>query len=332
MSTESPVPPLRGFHHLSAIVDHPQDNITFYADILGLRLVKQTVNYDDPSTYHFYFGDEDGSPGGLLTFFAWPRGKAGGRGADQFTEFSLQVAPGALDFWDQHFADVGVTVSAPYAGPLGRTISAADPAGLRFNLVERPEAAMLTAAHHPDIPAAATIRGLLAVTVTVRNPEPAARFLSTTLGLTDVPAHDDEHRIFAMIAGERHFFVTVRARPDLPVGMSTIGTIHHLAWRTSDVDGLLAWRKRLMAQETFVTMLRNRTYFTSIYFKDPAGLVYEIATDGPGFAVDEPADELGHQLCLPAWLEERRPAITAQLDPIILPRRLRAAAAAETGN
>jgi glyoxalase family protein len=310
--------PLLGIHHLTAIVDDPQENIDFYTRVLGLHLVKQTVNFDDPYTYHFYYGDEQGRPGTLVTFFPWPDGRRGSRGSGQISAFAFAVPAGALAFWQRQLAEIGWRFGGPEERAGARVLSLYDPAGLLIELVEQPGARRGSASPGAGVPAEAAISGLYGVTLTVASLEPSAAFLAERLGLRPLGG-DAEQARYAIGGGEDMAVVTLLARPDVPRGQIAAGSVHHVAWRVADEAALVAWRGALEAQDVSVTPVRDRRYFRSVYFSEPGGVIFELATDQPGFAIDEAPAALGTRLMLPPWLEPRREEIARRLPPVSLP-------------
>ncbi len=310
--------PLLGLHHVSAIVTDPQENIDFYTRVLGLRLLKQTVNFDDPNTYHLYYGDEQGRPGTIVTFFPWPDGQQGSRGVGQISAFAFAVPLGALSFWRQQLDAIDWRYSDPEERAGALTLAFYDPAGLLIELVERPGARRGSASALAEVPADAAIVGLYGVTLTVAETAPTAGFLIERLGFRLLADSPEQTRL-ALGEGEELALVTLIARPDIPRGRIAAGSVHHVAWRVADEAALVGWQHELSQLELGVTPVRDRQYFRSIYFREPAGVLFELATDPPGFTVDEPLSSLGAQLKLPPWLEPQRAEITRRLPPIVVP-------------
>ena len=304
---------LLGIHHVTAIVDDPQENIDFYTNVLGLRLVKQTVNFDDPYTYHLYYGDEQGRPGTIITFFPWPNGRRGSRGVGQIGAIAFAVPRGALAFWQARLADNGFGFGEPEQRLGTAVLSFYDPAGLLIELVEQPSSDR-GGISGSDVPLDAAIQQLFGVTLTVADVGPTAAFLTERLGFRS--AGDASWPRYAIGAGAATAFVDLIERPDVPRGQVAAGSVHHVAWRVPDNAAILDWQQELARQEVGVTDLRDRQYFRSIYFREPGGVLFEIATDEPGFATDETAAELGTHLKLPPWLEPRRSEIERRLPPI----------------
>jgi glyoxalase family protein len=306
-------PRILGLHHVTAIVGDPQENVDFYAGLLGLRLVKTTVNFDDPHTYHFYFGDEQGRPGTLITFFPWPSGRRGARGVGQVSAFVFAVPAESLGYWQERLTTAGVRYGGPEQRFGSPTLSFYDPAGLLVELVSEDDAAGEPWQAGP-IPAEHAIRRIAGVTLTVPQPAPTATLLSETLGFRHVGAAGSHER-YEIGAGASRTVVDVVGRPDVPRGRFGVGTVHHVAWRVADDEQQLDWRQALIERGHEVTPVRDRSYFRSIYFNEPGGVIFELATDGPGFAIDEAPEELGSHLMLPDWLEPRRDEIAAALLP-----------------
>ena len=315
MSTETTAPRLHGIHHITAIVDDPQDNLRFYREVLGLRLVKRTVNFDDPYTYHLYYGDEAGTPGTIVTFFPWPGGRRGSRGTGQLSGFALAVPAGALEYWAGRLDEYGLGRSAIGERFGERSLELYDPAGLLLELVETEVGATGEARERGPVPAQHAIRGAAGVTLTIADAAPTSALLTETLGFV-AEGEQGERARYRVGAGRSSARLDIIARPGVARGQVAAGSIHHVAWRVRDDAEELAWRDLLLGAGRSVTPVRDRNYFRSIYFQEPGGAIFEIATDGPGFAADEPAESLGEALKLPAWLEERRANIERHLPPL----------------
>jgi predicted esterase/catechol 2,3-dioxygenase-like lactoylglutathione lyase family enzyme len=303
---------------VTAIVEDPQENVDFYTRVLGLRLVKQTVNFDDPYTYHLYYGDEQGHPGTIVTFFPWPDGRRGSRGTGQISAVAFAVPPGALAFWQERLADFDWRFGGPEVRSGAPVLSLYDPAGLLLELVEQPLGDHPAVRGGSDIPPEAAIRRLFGITLTLAQVEPTAVFLTERLGFRPIEGQPGKAR-YAIGAGAGAAVVDLIGRPDVPRGQIAAGSLHHVAWRVADEDGLELWRSELERRDIGVTPVRDRQYFRSIYFREPGGVLFEIATDPPGFAIDERPAELGARLRLPPWLESRRTEIERRLPPISVP-------------
>jgi glyoxalase family protein len=308
---------LPGIHHITAIAGDPQLNINFYVGLLGLRLVKRTVNFDDPASYHLYYGDELGRPGTIMTFFAWPGAPRGRVGAGQVGTTSFSIPASALDYWHERLASHGIAVEKAPARFGERVLAFADPDDMPLELIatgsdERP------GWPSGPIPSESAIRGFHAPTLYLHDIALSERLLTEVMGFRRLGAEGGRVR-FAAGAGAPGALVDLLARPDGPRALQAAGTVHHIAWRTPDDAQQLAWQGELAQRGLGVTEVRDRQYFHSIYYREPGGILYEIATDQPGFAADEEPAELGTHLKLPPWLESRRPQIEGALPPLQLP-------------
>lgn len=309
---------IAGIHHVTAIVEDPQQNIDFYAGVLGLRLVKQTVNFDDPHTYHLYFGDELGQPGTILTFFPWPGARHGSRGTGQVSAIALAIPTSSVDYWQQRLTSYGFIVSEPTSRFGENSLSVYEPSGLLLELAAQPEASEQHIWASGFVPSDHAIRGISGVTLTIAQHEPTATLLTETMGFRKVGEAGRYVRYAVADSGPgKH--IDVVSRPEVPEGLVAAGTVHHIAWRTPNDTEQHAWRETLIRQGYEVTPVRDRQYFRSIYFREPGGVLFEIATDEPGFAVNEHPDQLGTHLMLPPWLEQRRSQLAQTLPPITLP-------------
>lgn len=309
--------PVSGLHHVTAIAGDPQRNLDFYAKLLGMRLVKLTVNFDDPGAYHFYYGDAIGHPGTILTFFSWPGAQRGRVGAGQVAATALSVPLDAMEFWAARLRDAGVEISGPEERAGQPVIRFTDPDGLALELVGSADAAAKAGWDGVVAPEQA-IRGLHSVTMAEAAPTRTTPLLTQTMGLAQVAETEGGLARYAAGAGGASQLVDV-----VPAmagrGLVAVGTVHHVAWRTPDDPAQIDWRRTLVDQRYNVSPVMDRTYFHSIYFREPGGVLFEIATDAPGFTVDEPAEQLGQNLRLPPWLEQHRDLITRSLPPVRLP-------------
>ncbi|MBX6343284.1 MAG: ring-cleaving dioxygenase, partial [Thermomicrobiaceae bacterium] len=277
--------------------------------------VKQTVNFDMPDTYHLYYGDELGRPGTIITYFPWPRVPRGRRGAGQIAAISFAIPEASVDYWLDRLARHGVAARGPAARLDERVIELADPDGIPLELVARAEAEREPGwAGGPVLPEHA-IRGLHGVTLLETRPEATARLLTEELGLRPAGKEGARQRFVAPSPGPGRV-VDVVSRPEELPGFEGTGTVHHVAWRVPDEEAQAAWRERLLGLALHVTPVLDRNYFRSIYFREPGGVLFEIATDGPGFTVDEPPERLGTHLKLPPWLEPEREAVERILPPL----------------
>ncbi len=308
------MPVSSGIHHLTAICGEPMRAIDFHARVLGLRLVKKTVNFDDPAAWHFYFGDETGSPGSILTFFARPDAEPGRPGAGEVVSLAFAIPVGAAAFWIDRFNDEGVPFGLAEGG---RALAFHNPDGLALELIETAEAGALPAYAGEDIPAECAIRGFANVTLLVADAAATARVLTQGLGWTpESHARLGDYMRIRFAAPEKPALggaLDLLTSQTLATGAQGVGSVHHIAFRARDAAEQTALAQAIRDLDLTPTQVRDRTYFKSIYFREPSGVLFEIATDGPGFAVDEPVDELGARLCLPPELEPRRAAIAKAL-------------------
>jgi glyoxalase family protein len=315
--------PTSGIHHITAIAGEPQRNIDFYAGTLGLRLVKRTVNFDDPGTYHLYYGDRTGQPGTLLTFFPWARAFSGRTGAGQATVTSFAVPSGSLAYWEDRLVPRSPVTPVRHERFGAPVLRFNDPDGMALELVENPAIDGIPV--HPDsaVPAAQAIRRFHGTTLTLRGVDATAAVLTEVLGLKEV-GEDGGVRRFAP-ADFSAGVVDLLRDPNASHGSLGTGSVHHVAWRATDSAQQLQLRGAVLGHALSVTPVVDRQYFQSIYFREPGGVLFEVATDGPGFMIDEPEATLGESLKLPPQYEVDRAAIEAVLAPIALP----AAAAAK---
>jgi catechol 2,3-dioxygenase-like lactoylglutathione lyase family enzyme len=310
-----------GIHHVTAIASDPQRNVDFYAGTLGLRMVKRTVNFDDPQTYHFYYGDEAGTPGSILTFFPWPGARRGRQGVGQAAVTSLAVPPESLGWWIERLVAHGVEHERPSRRFGAPVLAFRDPDGLLLELAVHPDAASRGAWEGADVPAEHAIRGVHSVALWEETGEETVRMLTDTLGFRHVADEGNASR-FAAGDGGPGTLVDVRTVGGFPRGAGGAGTVHHVAWRTGDDAGELELRTRVEAAGAQPTPVIDREYFHSVYFREPGGVLFELATDAPGFDVDEPRERLGEALMLPPQYEPRRAEIERVLPAFHLPGTL----------
>ena len=309
-----------GIHHVTAMASDPQRNVDFYAGVLGLRLVKRTVNFDDPETYHFYYGDQLGRPGTIMTFFPKPGSRPGRRGAGQVAVTAFSIASESSAYWRHRLESAGVVVESSTRFH-EQVLGVRDPDGLKLELVAGSEAN----GHEPWaqglVPPEHAIRGLHSVSLASRASDATAGILTDVLAARLLAEADDRLRFRCGDDGPGTLVDLVPGE-DEPGGAGGAGTVHHVAWRAASDEQQGALRAKVAARGLNVTVVLDRSYFRSIYFREPGGILFEIATDGPGFSVDEPVDGLGHDLQLPAWLEADREKIEASLSPIWIPAEL----------
>jgi len=311
----NPIAP-HGLHHVTAIATDPQRNVDFYTRALGLRLVKRTVNFDAPDSWHLYYGDEAGRPSSLLTFFPWPDVPQGRPGAGMTGATAFSIPPEAMGWWHQRMQGLGIEVDAPVHRGDEDVLALRDPDGIVLELVAAEGDTRSGWDGVSDIPADHAVRGLHSITLSERLLDPTASMLTDLLGM-DVSGDGSGRARFAMSEGGSGALVDVTAGASTR-GFQAGGTVHHVAYRAPDLETMASWRELLTEQGVPVTEIRDRRYFKSIYFREPGGVLFEIATDSPGFDIDEPLLELGRRLQLPPWLEPSREEIAASLPPIEL--------------
>ena len=303
-----------GIHHVTAIASDPQANVDFYTKVLGLRLVKQTVNFDAPHVWHLYYGDENGSPASILTFFPWPGVAPGREGAGLTTATAFSVPPESIGFWHKRALDLGVTVEAPKSVQDSEVLTIFDNDGMRLELVASEGDSRSGWDGVGDIPQEHAVRGLHTVTLSERALDPTADMLTDLLGM-ELAAESPDAASFDMGPGGAGASVQIVGGVQ-ERGLQAGGTVHHVAFRAPNLATMELWQQELLSNGVSVTQVMDRQYFKSIYFREPGGVLFEIATDDPGFDIDEPLLELGRQLKLPPWLEPSREQIAMSLPTI----------------
>ena len=312
--------PILGIHHVTAIATDPQRNLDFYTEMLGLRLVKRTVNFDDPSTYHFYFGDDAGAPGTILTFFPWPLAAGGSPGVGQVAVTSFSVPEQSLGYWERRLSSAYVPVERSGKRFDEEVLTFRDPDGLKLEIVGHAGAKESRIPRESPIPDEHAIRGFYAITLSEQGLEATADVLGT-MGFRAGAEQGNRFR-FDVGDGGAGARVDVLCAAEARHGRVAAGTVHHVAWRVADDESQRAWRRRLLEQHLDLTPVIDRCYFRSVYFREPGGALFELATDPPGFAIDEPSEMLGQSLKLPPWLEPYRKEIERTLPPIELHQAL----------
>lgn len=309
--------PIAGIHHVTAMAGDPQANADFYTGVLGLRLVKKTVNYDDPGTYHLYYGDELGRPGTLLTFFPWPHARRGKLGAGQAAVTSFSVPEGSFDYWGERLRRSGAAHDQPRRrGEDEELLRLLDPDGLELELVAHAGSALGSPWAGGPVAVEHAIRGFFAVTVVEWNADRTAEMLTGTLGFRLEGQAGSRFRFAVGAPAGGAARLDLLAQPEAERGHISAGTVHHVAWRVAGDREQQAWHRDLVADGHHVSPIMDRQYFRSIYFREPGGVLFEIATDTPGMTTDESAETLGSGLRLPSWLEPSRPRIEAALPPL----------------
>lgn len=303
---------LLGLHHITAIASDPKANVDFYTKVLGLRFVKKSVNQDDPGTYHLYYGDYAGSPGTILTFFPWSGLRRGRPGTGQAYATAFSVPSGALHFWEERFAQLKVATEPIEKRFSDLVLPFFDPDGLRLELVATAEADTRPPAPSQDVPTAHAIRGFHSSTLGLVDAKATAAVLTDTMGYRLV-AQENHRARYTVATGGPGSYVDLLTDPSLPRGLNGAGIIHHIAFRTPDDAAHLQAHGEVTHSGLHISPVIDRAYFKSIYYREPAGVLFEIATDQPGFAIDEPVETLGTRLGLPPRLEPHRAEIEAAL-------------------
>jgi len=304
---------------VTAIAGPAQENLDFYVGVLGLRLVKRSVNQDDPGTYHLFYADAEGHPGTDLTFFPWPDLPPARKGHGLGVEVSLAVRPGTLNYWATRLKRYGTNIIGQVRRFGQQALQLVDPHGLQIGLVESADAVRRTFApwDASPVPADSQIVGLEGVRLYERELETTAEFLTKVLGFRHLASEAGWHR-YGLEGSTSGRTVDLRAIPDEKRGTWGVGGIHHIAWRVDDEERQRDIRERIAAAGRRPTAVIDRFWFKSVYFLEPGGVLFELATDGPGFSVDEDTAHLGESLVLPPWLEPQRQAIERALPPLEL--------------
>ncbi len=309
---------LPGIHHVTSITGDVQKCVDFYVSVLGLRFVKKSINQDVPDTYHIYFGDYAGSPGTAMTFFGWPSWPARRAGSGQVTTVSFAVPRDSLDFWESRLRklDVQPTQTSRFSADV---LVIADPDGIELELVGdvAPDFRWVPWLDGP-VEREQAIRGFHSVTMTLAEGAATVDLLVKTMGFRKAGQEGRRTR-FETGQGGQHSILDLVESPEGPEGEESVGTVHHVAWRAGDAAHQAEWREVLVKAGRNVTPVIERYYFKSIYFREPGGVLFEIATDGPGFTVDEPLETLGSSLSLPPWFDVRRETLDETLPPIVVP-------------
>jgi glyoxalase family protein len=296
----------------------PQRNLNFYHGLLAQRLVKITVNFDDPATYHFYFADKVGSPGTVMTHFPWPRARRGTVGNGETGAVAYSISPESLPFWRERLASHGISLAASQVRFGDEVLSFHDPDGIAVELITVESPPSIQTWDAANVPIEHALRGFHSVTLWLDDVDRTAALLIDHMGFAVAGQDNDRTRLVSTPHAPGHF-IDLLARPGKGRGDFGVGSVHHIAFRAADDDQQLEYREALLAARFNVTEVKDRQYFHSIYFRSPGGVLFEIATDVPGFLVDETVESLGNGLRLPPWLEPRRSEIEASLQPVVHP-------------
>ncbi len=308
---------MNGLHHVTAIASDPQRNLEFYTGLLGLRLVKRTINFDDPGTYHFYFGDAVGTPGTILTFFPWPDARRGSRGAGEVETTAFAIPLGSVNYWLQRLREYRVAAERLPERFGEEVIRLVDVDGMSLELVATQSGNEVRPWIDEPVPAEHSIRGFHSVSAAVPSHQETATFLTETFGYRQVQEMGNRFR-FAAPGGGIGQAIDLIQRPESPPGRLGAGSVHHIAFRVPDDAEQSVWRAKIVDLGYDVSPIMDRVYFRSLYFREPGGVLFEIATDPPGFTTDESVDDLGARLCLPPWMEGSRAKIEQRLPTIRL--------------
>ncbi len=303
---------ITGIHHVTAITGDAQANLDFYTRVLGMRLVKKSVNQDSPDTYHLFYADADGSPGTDLTFFPWADAALVQPGIGLSVEVSLAIPSGSIGYWRDRLAQHDITIESEEARRGEHALLLRDPFGQSLALVATSDAREFTAWDRSPVPTEHQMRGLHAVRLWERDLAPTANFLVNVLGFRSVGDDNGWHR-YEVGDGGSGKHLDIRELPNTERGHWGVGGIHHVAWRVKDEAAQLVVRERVQNAHRRPTEVIDRFWFHSVYFLEPGGVLFEVATDGPGFAIDESIESLGEHLVLPPWLEAQRATIEAEL-------------------
>jgi glyoxalase family protein len=297
-----------GIHHITAIAGNAKRNYDFYTKVLGLRFIKKTVNFDDPNTYHFYYGNEEGTPGTILTFFPWEGIQTGRRGTRQVTEIGYSVPAGSLEFWEKRLDEHHVIYNKVSEKFGEQYLTFLDPDGLKFELTVAKSEDTRTPWITPEVTAAYAIRGFHNITITSNKIERTAEVLTNILGFKLQEKVVNRSRFMTDTVASANIVDLVEAAGE-GAGHVAGGSVHHVAFRVKDEETLMYYRDKITAAGLNITEKIDRNYFYSLYFREPGGVLFEIATDNPGFTIDETQEELGTHLMLPAQYESQRTAI-----------------------
>lgn len=301
-----------GLHHVTAIANGAQRNYDFYTKVLGLRMVKKTVNFDDPKTYHFYYGNETGDPGTILTFFPWENIGPGRMGTGMATDIGYSINAESMAFWKERFAQHKVSFGETTTVFGEETLRFDDPDGLKFSLIAAKTADDRKPFQTPEIGAADGLKGFHTVTLTLKELDPTARILTDLFGYHQVLQEQNRYRFFTDAVATAAA-IDIVVDPTGTRGVGSGGTVHHIAFRVPNEEVQQTFREKIVGLGLNITPKINRDYFFSLYFREPGGVLFEIATDNPGFTVDEPLEQLGSALKLPKQHEPSRAEIEQRL-------------------
>ncbi|HEY3473226.1 MAG TPA: ring-cleaving dioxygenase [Anaerolineales bacterium] len=311
-------PSVHGIHHVTCIAGDAQENLDFYVSMLGMRLVKKSVNQDDPGTYHLFYADRVGTPGTDFTFFPWPSMEPGRLGIGLTVEVTFAVPPGSFGYWQERFQQTGVEHAASEIRFEEATLPFKDPHGLALALVETDDDRPFVPWENSQVPPDCQLRGMHSVRLWERQLGPTEAVLTQLMGFTELGVEDGWNR-YGAEAGGSGKLIEIKELPGERRGQLGTGSVHHVAWRVNDSEEQMALREMLLRGGLRPTPQIDRFWFQSVYYKEPGGVLFELATDGPGFDRDEDMDHLGEQLILPPWLEAQREQIEIILPSLAMP-------------
>jgi glyoxalase family protein len=309
---------VHGIHHVTCIAGDAQENLDFYVALLGMRLVKKSVNQDDPGTYHLFYADREGNPGTDFTFFPWPNMEPGRLGIGLTVETSFAVPMGGLGYWEERLKQYGVKPGKAESRFGEMTLPFEDPHGLQIALVESNDERQFVPWEDSPVPPEHQLRGMHAVRLWERQLTPTDTVLTELMGFRLLGTEDGWHR-YGVEGGESGKLIEIKELPEERRGQWGTGSVHHVAWRVKDSEEQMSLRETLLRAGLRPTPQIDRFWFRSVYYKEPGGVLFELATDGPGFDRDEDMEHLGEQLILPPWLEPQRGEIEAALPSLEMP-------------
>lgn len=307
--------PIQGLHHITAVAKNPQENVDFYETVLGQRLVKKTVNFDDPGTYHLYYGDEVGTPGTIMTFFPWQNMHKGRVGNGETSAVAYAIPVDSVSYWKERLQGFDIQIEKEETRFGEAILAFRDAEGILIELVATNDPSTIQLWKEGPVPEAHALRGFHSVTLWLDSVGATAELLIDQMGYTFVGQEGNRYR-YKGASDDRGLYIDLEERPGERRGAFGAGSIHHIAFRTVDDDEQLEYRNLFKQHGHQVTPVRDRQYFHSIYFREPGGVLFEVATDAPGFLYDEPIEELGDNLKLPSWLESDRGVLEKRL-PVI---------------
>jgi len=306
---------INGIHHITVMASDPQANYDFYAQTLGMRFIKKTVNFDAPDVYHLYYADEVGTPGTVLTFFPFPNSRRGKRGTGEINSISFSVPSNSLHYWMNRFAELAISFDGPKSKFGYEYISLLDPDGMKIEITADSNSDSMMGWFNSEIPAEHSIRKFFGSTFYLSDSKSTVELLAGIMGAEFV-SEENKIKRYSFGKAQSMSFVDIFEDAKMPRAIGGAGTVHHIAWRTANDEEQDNWRKKVSRHGLFPTEMVDRNYFHSIYFREPGGILFEIATDSPGFMVDESYENLGTELKLPEWHEPKRKLIEQILIPL----------------